>query len=105
MAIPKPFLQRDLAGFRFEYWYMYDDGLSARRYFRTRMLALRDAKDRGVRGASAIEQILVLTGDGRRGWAVVYTMYVRTHRTRAAEREARVARRVRAKRVATPVAA
>lgn len=106
MAIPKPLLRRDLSGFRFECWFLSDDGGGSPRYFRNRTLALRDAKDRGMRGATYdIQRILVLTSDGRRGWTMGDTAYVRTHRTRAAEREARIARRVRAKQVAGLAAA
>lgn len=105
MAIPRPLLRRDLAGFRFEYWFVCIAG-GTHRYFRNRMLALRDARDRRIPHVQrAIIRTLVLTSDGHRGWEADDMVYVRTHRTRAAERETRVARRVRAKQAAAPVAA
>lgn len=105
--IPKPLQWRDLAGFRFEYWYSSVDEYDIVRYFRNRSAAVHDAKDRKL-VMPDIMRIRVITSDGHRGWSIDVvgdTAYVRTHRTRAAEREARVARRVRAKQAAAPVAA
>lgn len=104
--IPPPLKGRDLSGFRLEYWFATYDGVRAGRYYRNRLAAVRDAKDRKLVSRDVV-RARVITSDGRRGWLIDVagsTPFVRTHRTRAAEREARVARRVRAKQAAaTPV--
>ncbi|MDP3771244.1 MAG: hypothetical protein Q8R16_03015 [bacterium] len=103
--IPKPLQGRDLTGFRLEYWFhAMDYSVVGPRYFRNRPAAVRDAKDRKLTTTDVI-RVRVITSDGKRGWAIDVggaNEYVRTHRTRAAEREARVARRVRAARAAAP---
>lgn len=105
--IPPPLRGRDLSGFRLEYWFSTADPNGSVRYFRNRSAAVRDAKDRKLIFPDIV-RTRVITSDSRRGWSIDVagdTAYVRTHRTRAAEREARVARRVRAKQVAAPAAA
>jgi len=102
--IPPPLRGRDLAGFRIEYWFSSVDGIGPARYFRNRSAAMRDAKDRKLVTTDVV-RTRVITSDGRRGWTIDVAgdpPYVRTHRTRAAEREACVARRVRAARAAAP---
>lgn len=95
--IPPPLKGRDLSGFRLEYWYATYDGVRAGRYYRNRSAAVRDAKARKLVSRDVV-RMRVITSDGRRGWLIDTTgdrAYVRTHRTLSAERESRVACRVR----------
>lgn len=108
--IPKPLLGRDLGGFRLEHWYVLIDGDRSQTYFRSRRFAVQEWTRREMcRKVDTIEmkRVRVLTDNGRRGWAIDAgsPAYVRIRRTWAAEREARVARRVRAKQVVAPLAA
>ncbi|MDO8622415.1 MAG: hypothetical protein Q7R80_04250 [bacterium] len=120
--IPKSLLARDLSGFRLEYWYVLVDYDGSRTYFRNRRFALREQTIREPSQGSdciVVARVRVLTSNGHRGWLLDIARplslpltkqsdapvrgCVRVSQTRAAEREARVARRVRAARAAAPV--